>query len=410
VGLLNAGDVIGGVYDHYPRPSVNPEISASVKRICRRAGVDIAGKEMVRILRALHFEAAVEGDVLRARAPVFRQDVDGEADLCEEVLRIYGYGHLQSTTLRGENTGGSRSPRIRARDRVKRVLTGMGYFEAVSFSFVSPKGVEKLRLAEDDPRLSQLRIRNPLGEDTGVMRASLVPSMLNMLALNFNRGNGWAALFEIAPVFDVSARKSGELPYENWTLCTGGYGSGTDFYQVRNLLTELLRQFGVPFRIVPGGQPYHHPGRSATLIADGEPIAALGEVHPEVCDAFELPRRPMLAELNVDRLMALESPLGKVAPLPRFPAVTRDLALVMDEFAPVGEVAETIAEAGAPLLERVDVFDVYRGAQVLAGKKSVAFSLVFRHAERTLGDADVSPVFNKLVLACEERYGAAIRS
>ncbi|MCL2811891.1 MAG: phenylalanine--tRNA ligase subunit beta [Clostridia bacterium] len=409
IRLLDAGDVIEGVYDNYPKPIELPWIAASVRRISRRAGVDIPGEEMMRILKALHFDVKLKGDDLHAKAPAFRQDVEMEADLCEEVLRFHGYEHLQPTTLRGQSTGGGKSPRIHARDKIKRVLTAMGYYEAISFSFVSPKIIEKLRLAGDDPRLNQLKLLNPLGEDTGVMRASLAPSMLGMLALNFSRGNDRAALFEVAPVFDTSARKPGELPNENWTLCVGGYGAAMDFYQLRDVLTELLRQFGVACRIVVGGQPYHHPGRSATLMAGDLPIATLGEVHPEVCDAFELPRRPLLAELNVELLFALERAVDKVAPLPRFPAVTRDLALVMDEQTPVGQVVEAIAEAGTSLLERVEVFDVYRGAQVGEGKKSVAFSLVFRHAERTLGDGDIGPVFEGIVRVCEERFGAMMR-
>ena len=410
VHMLDAGDVVEGVYDHYSKPIERPEIVASVRRIGRRAGVDIPGEEMARILRALHFDVTLDGDVLCARPPAFRQDVEAEADLCEEVLRIYGYEHLQSTLLRGESAGGGKSLRMRAADRVKRVLTAMGYYEAISFSFVSPKAIDKLHLAEDDPRRAQLKLLNPLGEDTGAMRASLAPSMLGMLALNFSRGNQQAALFEVAPVFDAAARKPGELPDERWTLCVGGYGPGLDFYQLRDVLTELLRQFGVPCRVAAGGQPYHHPGRAATLLAEGQPIATLGEVHPEVCDAFALPRRPLIAELDLERLMALEGPLDKVAPLPRFPAVTRDLALAMEESVPVGGVVEAIAEAGAPLLEQVEVFDVYRGAQVGEGKKSVAFSLVFRHAERTLEEADIAPVFDAIVRACKERFDAAIRS
>ncbi len=409
VCLLDAGDVVEGVFDHYPNPARNPEIVASVRRISRRSGVEIPGEEMVRILRALNFEAVLEGDVLRTRAPEFRQDVDGEADICEEVLRIYGFDHLQSTTLRGESSGGGKGPRIRARDRVKRILVALGYQETFSFSFVSPKNIEKLRLAEGDPRLTQLKLINPLGEDTSVMRTSLAPSMLAALALNYSRGNEHAALFEAAPVFDIAERKAGELPRERWTICIGGYGP-MDFYQIRATLTELLRQFGVDVRIAVGGQPYHHPGRSATLMAGDRAVASLGEVHPEVAETFELPRRALLAELDFEALLELERPLERVKPLPRFPAVTRDLAMVMGEDAPVGEVAEAIRAAGGALLEKVEVFDVYRGAQVLTGKKSVAFSLVFRDAERTLSEADISPVFDKIVRACAERYGAVIRA
>lgn len=410
VRMLDAGEVVEGIYDHYPHPVLPQEITASVARISRRAGVEIPAEDMVRILSMLHFKATLQGDMLRAYPPIFRQDIDGEADLCEEVLRIYGYHHLKPTTLRGETTLGGRSPRVRMRDQVKRILVGMGYYEVVNFSFVSPKWVAKLQLSADDPRQTQLKLLNPLGEDTSVMRSSLVPSMFNVLSFNHNHSNAEALLFETAPVFDNMERKAGELPQENWMLCVGAYGDTLDFYHLRSVVIELFRQFGIEASIEIGGEPYHHPGRSATLYAQGQVVATLGEVHPDVGESFDLPRRALLAEVHLEQILALQKPLGRVNPLPRFPAITRDLALVMDEGALVGKIQEAIQQAGGELLERVEVFDVYRGAQVLTGRKSVAFSLTFRDTERTLSDADVVPLFERIVATCAQKFDAYIRS
>ena len=409
VAMLDAGDVVAGVYDFYPQPAQPSAIVCSVASIAQRVGVDIPGARMAEILRALHFDVTLDGDALCAVPPAFRQDVEREADISEEVLRIYGYEHIGATLLRGETTQGGRGPRIRLRDKVKRLVADMGYRETVSFSFVSPRLIDKLGLDEADPRRSQLRLLNPLGEDTGVMRATLAPSLLGALALNHKRSNPSALLFEVAPVFDAAARQPGALPQERWTLVLGAYDPLTDFYRMRGTLTELLGQFGVEAVVEVGGEPYHHPGRSACLRVGDTRLATLGEVHPDVCEAFELPRRTLLAELDLEALAALSTPLGAVKPLPRFPAVTRDLALVMAEDVLVGRVVQTIQEAGGALLERVEVFDVYRGAQVLAGRKSVAFSLCFRDAARTLADADVAPLFARIVDACAAQHGASLR-
>jgi phenylalanyl-tRNA synthetase beta chain len=410
VNLLGAGDVVAGVYDHYPNPAPTRRIACSVARISRRAGVDIPGGEMVRILAALHFEAALAGDDLAVTVPAFRQDVEGEADICEEVLRIYGYEHLRATALRGETTPGGRSPRIRAADQAKALLWVLGWHEIMNFSFVSPQLIDRLGLGQDDPRRRQLRLLNPLGEDTSVMRATLAPSMLQTLALNQSRNNPAARLFELAPVFDAAGREPGALPVERWRLCLGAYGPDCDFFGLRDLLLHLLGRFGIRARVTAEGEPYHHPGRAASLLAGEDAVATLGEAHPDTRAAFGLPHRALLAELDMDALLARAKPMGAVKPLPRFPAVTRDMALVMDEDVPVGDVLALVARAGRPLLEKADVFDVFRGAQVLVGKKSVAFSLAFRAADRTLSDTEVAPLFGAIVAACAEQFGAVLRA
>ena len=213
--------------------------------------MEIPGEEMARILNALSFKTTLDGDTLTAIVPDFREDIEGEADLSEEVLRIYGYEHIKSTMLRGQTSTGTRNIHMQLSDRVGRILSSKGLYEIRNFSFVSPKLVEKLGLAADDPRINQLKLTNPLGEDTSVMRSTLVPSVLGTISLNQNRNNENAMLYEIAPVFDVTERKPGDLPHEQPSLCIGAYGDGVDFYLIRDIVMDMLAQFGVMVQVMP---------------------------------------------------------------------------------------------------------------------------------------------------------------
>lgn len=409
VNLLNAGEVIDDVYDCYPAPKAEQTVVASVSRINARIGMEIPGEEMARILNQLSFKATLDGDTLRAVVPDFREDIEGEADLSEEVLRIYGYEHIKSTMLRGETSTGTRNVHMQLADRVGRILSAKGLYEIRNFSFVSPKLIEKLGLDADDPRCNQLKLTNPLGEDTSVMRSTLVPSVLGTVSLNQSRNNETAMLYEIAPVFDVSARKPGDLPHEQPSLCIGAYGDGVDFYLIRDIVIDMLSQFGVQAKIVPGAEPYHHPGRAARLMAGDQCIATVAELHPNVMQAFEITRRTIISEVNLEMLCELHTKVGHVRALPKFPAVTRDIALVMDEGTTVGSVLDVIRKTGGALLEKAEMFDIYRGAQLLSGKKSVAFSLTFRTAERTLSDDDVNPLMQRILAACEAECSTTLR-
>lgn len=409
VNQLCAGDVIDDVYDCYPNPRIVKPITASVARINALIGMEISGAEMARILRALDMQVTLDGDTLTVTPPDYREDVEMEADLAEEVLRIYGYDHIHSTPLRGETTPGRRGEHILLTDKVSRILTGKGLFEIRCFSFISPKLIEKLGLEEDDPRTRPLAILNPLGEDTSVMRSTLVPSMLTTLALNQSRNNAEAMLYEQAPVFDATNRKPGELPIERPSLCIGAYGDSVDFYLIRDIVLDMLARFGVQAEIVPGAQPYHHPGRAARLMVGDRQIGSVAELHPDVMREFELTKRTIIAEVDLQMLGELRTRMGHVRALPKFPAVTRDIALVMDERTTVGSVLAVIRKAGGAMLEQAEMFDIYRGTQLLPGKKSVAFSLSFRDPDRTLSDEDVKPVIDKILASCEEKCGAKLR-
>ncbi len=410
VNLLDAGDVVSGVIDLYPSPKKPQVITASVRRIQERAGAPIPPEAMVSILTKLQFETALDGDTLTVTVPPFREDLDGEADLCEECLRLYGYEHIGATALRGETTQGGVSPMKRLKNAVGGILHGLGYLEIMNYSFTGLKEIAKLGLPEGDLRNDPMPIRNPLGEDTAVMRPTLACDMLKTLAFNMNHSTDQASLYEMAAVFDHHEPTAEGLPAETQTLCLGAYGEDVDFFTVRGAAEAVLRSQGIFCEVVAGADAYYHPGRCARLVRGGTTFAQVGEVHPAVRERFDLPKRAVMAELNLQQLLENAKPMGEMKPLPRFPAVSRDLALVVDEDVNVGPLMADIRKAAGNLLESVSLFDVYRGLQVGASRKSVAFSLSFRAADRTLTEAEVQKAMDKVQKVCAEKHGAAIRA
>ncbi|MDO4865549.1 MAG: phenylalanine--tRNA ligase subunit beta [Clostridia bacterium] len=410
VNMLECGKVVPGAYDHYPNPKAPVEIEASVKRICRRIGVDVPGETMEDILNRLYIDTTLVGeDTLHCEIPAFRLDMDGEADISEEVLRMYGYEHIPSTLMNAVTMPGFRDEKTAFADRVKAALVGMGLFEALNYSFISPKWIDKLNLAGDDPRRNTVTLRNPLGEDTSVMRTTLVPSMLNTVAGNMNRGNMDGRLFELSRVF-VPAGKAGDLPTEKTALCLSAFGEGVDFYTVKNIVVWLLAKFGVTASIEAAGDAYYHPGRKAVMTVDGVKIAALGEIHPDVASAFDIAKRVYVAEVDLDALMPLEKPFYGIKPLPKFPAVSRDIAVVVDEKVGAGTMMDAIRKAAAKTLEDVKLFDIYRGDKLGRGKKSVAYAITLRAPDRTLTDEEINSTMDKVLKALNAQFGAELRA
>ena len=409
IGELDAGDVVSGVIDLYPEPEGKQVVTGSCRKIARRTGVDIPPEEIVRILRELRFQVERDGDLLTVTVPDDRMDVEGEADLSEEALRVWGYDKIPGTLLRGETTPGGRNAHQRLKDEISSVLTGEGYCEIMNYSFVSPRTLDTIRLAADDPRRQVLPIRNPLGEDTSVMRSTLVPDMLRTLALNMNHGNERAALYEASAVFDPVHRTPENLPTEEQQLALGVYGKTVDFYTLRATVERLLRKLGVEVTsIVKAEEPYLHPGRSAVLLSGETPVCTLGEVHPAVAETCEMPGRAYIAELSLEVLQALRRPMGPVKPMPRYPAVTRDLSLVMPERTQVGPLLAAMRRAAGSILEDARMFDVYRSPLLGPDRKSIAFSFVFRGADRTLTDAEITKAMGKLLQAADA-HGAVLR-
>ena len=410
VNQLNAGDVVGGCYDLYEKLEEPKPIVCSVKRLAARTGVDITADEMVKALEKLNFSVALDGDTLTATAPDYRQDVERDADICEEVLRMVGYDRIPSTRLRGETTPGGLNPWMQRKATLRKLLSGLGYDEMMTFSFVSLKSIAALGLEESDPRMHPVLVRNPLGEDTACMRTTLAPDMLRILSGNYNRGNDVAMLYEFGTLYDGTRRTEEGLPTESPALCLGAYGKGLDFYALRGAVETLCVQNGVKTKVVAGADRYYHPGRSARLLCGETCVAQLGQIHPDIAAANDLPEETLLAEIDLVALYQHAQPMGEAAPISRMQAVSRDIALVMDESQQLGPVMDAIRAAAGSLLEDVRLFDVFRGVQLGLGKKSAAFSLTFRSPDQTLTDEVLNPVMKKVLKACKEQFDAEIRS
>ena len=408
VDMLGCGDVVPGVFDQYPDPQKPVVIQAEVGRICSRNGVTVSGQDMAGILNRLFIGTTLEGDVLTCRVPSFRQDMESDADIAEEVLRMTGYDRIPSTLMTAVTMPGSRNEKLVFADRVKTALVGMDFYEILNYSFVSPKWLDALDLPEDDPRNRPVRLMNPLGEDTSVMRTSLVPSMLSSIASNLNRGNGEGRLFELSKVF-FPAAGPGELPVEKNRLALGLFGEKEDFYTAKNSVVWLLAKFGIEAKIRAGGDGYYHPGRKAELFCNETTVAVFGEIHPDAADRFGIEKRVYVAEFDLDAIRPMEKPFYGVKPLPKFPAVTRDIALVVDESVGAGTMMDTIRGA-ARNLEEVRLFDIYRGIKLGKDKKSVAYSLSFRASDRTLTDEEIAAAMDRILRVLKEEHGAEIRS
>lgn len=410
INLLNAGDVVSGVIDLYPNPVSPVNLTCSVKRIAHRAGVDIKGEDMVDILHRLDFKAALDGDALKVTPPIHRTDIEMEDDVCEEVLRLYGFEHIPETLLRGETTPGKDSPYRLMKRRYQRTLSALGFDEIFNFSFTAQKQLDNLGLPAGDARLSPIKIKNPLGEDTAVMRTTLAPDMLKTLAYNIAQRNEEARLYEFGTIYDAFTRTQEGLFAEKRALCLGAYGDKADFYQMRDAVLTMLEQARLRADIQKGGEAYHHPGRSARILINGKAIALVGEVHPAAAERFNLTRRCFIAEVDFELLSELFQSLDAVKALPKTPAVHRDLALVLEKEQELLPVLREIEKAGSRLLEEVRLFDVFEGEQVGQGKKSAAFSLKLRDPEKTLEEAEIIRVIEKVKKKLKDAFQAEIRS
>ncbi len=409
VNELDAGDVVPGVIDFYPHPLGTVKVDCPVDYVVRRTGVALKGEEMAELLRKLYFDVTLSDGVLHVTAPEFRQDIEGKADISEEVLRLAGYDRIPSTRLRGETTQGGLNDKQRRHQCVQNVLTGMGFYESMTYSFISRKVIDQLQFAPDDWRSAPVTIRNPLGEDTACLRTSLLPGLFKTLSTNQRAGNASGRLYELGNLYDSAKKTEDGLPLERDTLAFGVYGN-EDFYSLRAVAEKLLRLLGVSYTIVRASERCLHPGRSAKLMsADGAELCVLGQVHPDTAEAFDLEKETFVCQMDLDAVFAVAVPMGHVQPIARFPAVERDLALVMPDQQPLGPLMDAIRAACGEKLEDIRLFDVFRGIQVGPGKKSAAFNLIFRSLDHTLTEEEITSLVKKALDAAAS-LGAVLRA
>ncbi|WP_368234874.1 phenylalanine--tRNA ligase subunit beta [Anaerotruncus rubiinfantis] len=402
--LLGAGEVIGGMIDvdnsdHEPR-----RIPFDPAWINRFIGIEVAEEEMRRILTRLgcRFE---DGCVI---PPSFRLDLEHKADISEEVARFYGYDKIPSTAIRGV-ANGKYTPEQKFERAINQILQAQGLYEVSTYSFISPKYYDKIRLPAQSEYRNCVVIQNPLGEDTSVMRTTVVPSMLEVLSRNYNNRNKSAALYEIGNVY--LPKDGQDLPEERPFVTIGMYGEEHDFFSLKGILETMFKALGIKGVEYEAckDHPSYHPGRCAKVTLDGTLLGMVGEVHPAVCENYQIGTRAYIACLDEMLLFGHVAPEEGYSPLPKFPASTRDLALICDDETPVASLEKAIRSAVGNILEHVGLFDVYRGEQVAKGKKSVAYSLTLRAADRTLTDEEADAAI-KRVLKALKNLGAEIRS
>lgn len=405
VEILDAGDVMDGVLMDDHRTSQETRIPLDAGWINRFLAVDLPVSEMQRILQQLGCE--IQGD--EVIVPSFRSDLEHKADLAEEIARFYGYNRVASTAVQGSMQG-KYSPRQKLERTIRETMLALGLSEIMTYSFISPKYYDKIGMPEEHPLRKSVVISNPLGEDTSIMRTTALPSMMEILARNFNNRNAQAHLFELAKEY-LPGEDEDALPQEPLKLIGGLYGDDVDFFVAKGIVESLLEKLSIDnYDVEAAADAFgYHPGRCARLTVNGEEIGLVGEMHPAVCANYGMACRVYTFTLSVDALFRYANDNKQYHPLPKFPAVTRDLALICDDETPVLTLEKAIAGAAGKHLEKIELFDVYKGKQIADGKKSVAFSIRLRSADGTLTEEQVGSILKKTMQALE-KLGATLRT
>lgn len=408
VEALGAGKVMKGKVDVYPQVKPVQTITVSPRRINARVGVDIPMDKFCSILEELEFKCnLVSEDELILEVPSFRLDIEQEADIFEEIARIYGFENIPSVQLQGNSTAGVKTDKQKYLEKVKDTAIACGLYEILTYSFVSPKGLDKIRVSQDSKLRDVVKLINPLGEDTSIMRTTLIPNMLDVLYTNASRNIDQAATFECGHVFTPDDMAG----VEETRICIGMYGDDVDFFVLKGIVEKIFERVGLGGHkyLADGENTSFHPGRCADILCDNKYLGTIGEVHPQVLSNYGIGKRVYIAEIDLDTVYSLANDTIIFKSLPKYPAITRDIALVVEDKVEVASIEEVIMDNAGGLVEACRLFDVYKGDQIGQGYKSVAYSIVYRSLEKTLTDDDVVAVHDKILAQLKARLGAELR-
>ena len=414
VELLGAGEAVDGKVDVYPTKQKINKIKLDVERINDLLGTNISEKEMIEILGRLDIK--VEDGF--AIAPYFRMDLEFVADIAEEIARFYGYDKLDTTLIKAEATLGVRTKEQNIEKKIEDVLVNNGFSEIYTYGFVGEKDLEKSKISQSLID-NAIEISNPLSDEYKLMRPTTIPSMMQTLALNNNRKNQNVKLFDISRNYrNINGEvEKGEVPLQENILTIGMFGEDSDFYTLKGIIENVLEASNVNhYDIVKEKENNsYHPGRCANIKVGLDIIATIGEVHPEVLMNYDINKRCYLAELNITKVVKYSKQNKKYQEVPKFPAVERDIAIVVDEDIEVGSIEQAITKKSKRLLkgkkelEEIKLFDIYRDEKIGKGKKSIAYSLIFRDKQKSLSDDEVNPVMEEITKELEEKFGATLR-
>lgn len=398
---MGAGEVVGGMVDVYAEKREPVRITFQPDEINVLLGTDISAEDMLGYFEKIGL--SYEKETNEVIIPTFRQDLLRTADLAEEVARFFGYDNIPTTLPSGESTMGKLPFKLRVENIAKEIAEFCGFSQGMTYSFESPKVFDKLQIPEDSELRRVVEIMNPLGEDYSIMRTLPLNGMLSSLATNYNRRNKNVRLYELANVYLPKELPLKELPEERMQFTLGMYGDG-DFYSMKGVVEEFLEKAGLHEKESydpAGNRPYLHPGRQANILYAGNVIGYLGEVHPDVADAYGIGERAYIAVLDMPEVTKYATFDRKYTGIAKYPAVTRDISMVMPKEILAGQVEEVIEAKGGAYLESYALFDVYEGAQIKAGYKSLAYSIVFRAKDKTLEDAEVTEAMERILKTLE---------
>ena len=405
---MDAGEVVGGMVDVYAEKREPSRVTFDAEKINALLGTDLTKEQMLGYLKLVELE--YDETTNEIVAPTFRQDIHRLADVAEEVARFFGYDNIPTTLPSGEATTGKLSYKLRIEEVARNIAEFCGFSQGMSYSFESPKVFDKLLLPEDSKLRQAIEIRNPLGEDYSVMRTTSLNGMLTSLATNYNRRNKNVKLYELGNVYLPKALPLTELPDERMQFTLGMYGEG-DFFSMKGVVEEFFDKIGLHKKETydpNAGKTFLHPGRQANIIYDGTVVGYLGEVHPDVADIYGIGERAYIAVIDMPEIVARATFDRKYEGIAKFPAVNRDLSMVVPKNIMVGQIEEVIEKNGGAHLESYSLFDLYEGAQIKPGFKSVAYSITFRAKDRTLEESDISKAMDK-ILAGLEAMGIELR-
>lgn len=405
---MGAGEVVGGMVDVYAEKREPSRVTFDAEKINALLGTDLTKEQMLDYLKLVELE--YDETTNEIVAPTFRQDIHRLADVAEEVARFFGYDNIPTTLPSGEATTGKLSYKLRIEEVARNIAEFCGFSQGMTYSFESPKVFDKLLLPEDSKLRQAIEIRNPLGEDYSVMRTTSLNGMLTSLATNYNRRNKNVKLYELGNVYLPKALPLTELPDERMQFTLGMYGEG-DFFSMKGVVEEFFDKIGLHKKETydpNAGKTFLHPGRQANIIYDGTVVGYLGEVHPDVADIYGIGERAYIAVIDMPEIVARATFDRKYEGIAKFPAVNRDLSMVVPKNIMVGQIEEVIEKNGGAHLESYSLFDLYEGAQIKPGFKSVAYSITFRAKDRTLEESDISKAMDK-ILAGLEAMGIELR-
>lgn len=410
VEMLNAGTKVDGKIDVYPTRQEIPEIKLEPEKINALLGLNLSKEEMVAILEKV--ECKIESDIVIP--PYFRQDIEASADLAEEVVRFYGYDKLETSLVKADTTIGIKNKLQKIQDKMKFEMVSNGFSEIYTYAFINQKDLDKINVPEVSELRSQIiNIRNPLSEDYKVMRTTTLPSMMQTLATNYNNKNSDVRLYDLSRVYknDKSQIENGTNPTEEFVLTIGMYGKNADFYILKGLVENVLQSSGVTKYDIQGDEnnQSYHPGRCANFKVGIDTIVTLGEIHPLVTGNYGINERVYVAEVNVSKITKYAKTNKKYEPIAKFPAIERDISIIVDENVEVKQIEKIIEKRAKKLIESIKLFDIYRSDKLEANKKSVAYSLVFRAKDRTLSDSDINPVMEAIIADLEGTLNAELR-